>query len=469
MWTYGLNIGQYFRIIGTLLVFVCLIFYTSIARAEWPEQSCSFPHRISVTVTAGASGHNAETRVDLSNVDFPSSYSFSPDGHDVRVFRSDDLTPVDFVVAGWNEIARTATIYVRLPIISGGGSELIYIYLGDNSLPSGENAMVVFPDVGVRLHSRVSTADPVSTADALSAFTAAATDVDNSVRTSVSGLNNRAIGGTNGDYGWCISAVLNVTPATVGNWGFRYGADFGRGGHLYVRGQALEEDWNSDLWWANNYANTAQTLEGNITLPEGWHRYEALGFEGCCDGNVGFQARPPGGAWQDLSSTNFDLRASQCIATTVSVTVTATESCTSELTAFKDAEIDVSSPFDYTVPGAIVRYDLSIDNPGQSVDSDTLMLMDVFPQEISLLTTAIGAFAFIDGAVSSGLGFSYGGPSDMMDSVEFSTDGIDFTYVPNAPKDDNVSHIRFRPSGVFNPNNGGDIPGFSISILGEVK
>lgn len=457
------------RYFGAFTAMLCLLFTSSAAQAEWAEQSCSFPHRIPVTITAGVSGHNAETRIDLTNSDFPASYSFSADGHDVRVFQNDDLTPVDFVVAGWNSAARSATIYVRLPSLPSGASETIYIYLGDNSLPSGENALVVFPDIGVRLHSRVSTADPVSTADALSAFAASTTDVDNSVRTSVSGLNNRAIGGTNGDYGWCISAVLNVTPATAGNWGFRYGADFGRGGHLYVRGQALEEDWNSDLWWANNYANTSQTLEGSITLPEGWHRYEALGFEGCCDGQVGFQARPPGGAWQDLSSTNFDLRASQCVATTVSVTAAAPESCSSELTAFKDAEIHASSPVDYLIPGAIVQYDISIENPGQMVDDGTLVLMDVFPSEIALITSGADAFAFSNGAVTSGLGFTYGGPSDMSDSVEFSTDGADFTYQPSAPKDGTVTHIRFTPTGSMNPNDSGAIPSFSIRILGEVK
>lgn len=451
------------------MAMLCLLLAPSLASAEWPEQSCSFPHRIPVTITAGPSGHNAETRINLTNTDFPLAYSFSPDGHDVRVFQSDDLTPVDFVVAGWNSVARTATIYVRLPAIPSSASQTIYIYLGDNTLPSGENALVVFPDVGVRLHSRVSTADPISTPDALAAFAAATTDVDNSIRTSVSGLNNRAVGGTNGDYGWCISAVLNVTPATVGNWSFRYGADFGHGGHLYVRGQALEEDWNSDLWWANNYANTSQTLEGAITLPEGWHRYEALGFEGCCDGPVGFQARPPGGVWQDLSSTNFDLRASQCIATTVSVTPAAPESCSFELTALKEAEIHSSSPFDYLIPGAIVQYDISIENPGQTVDNNTLVLMDVFPSEIDLITTGSDVFAFTNGAVSSGLGFTYGGPSDISDSVEFSTDGTDFTYVPSAPKDSAVTHIRFRPNGSMNPNNSGAIPSFSIRILGEVK
>lgn len=470
MWS-GQKISGVDRLLTNLAICLTVLFVLSFhtpSQAEWAEQSCSFPHRIPVTITASAAGHDTETRINLVSADFPAAYTFSPLGNDVRVFRSDDLTSVDFVVAEWDDTARTASIYVRLPAIPPGGSETVYIYLGDNGLSSGGNAAIVFPNIGVRLRSRVSTADPVSPADGLAAFTAATVDVDNSVRTSISGLNNRALGGTNGNYGWCVSAVLNVTPATAGVWGFRYGGDFGRGGHLFVRGRQLEEQWNDDLWWANNYANTAETLEGTIDLPVGWHRYEALGFEGCCDGPTGFQAMAPGGTWQDLSSTNFPLRASQCINPTAAVTVSAHESCSSNLDASKSVEIDSSSPSPYAIPGSIVRYDLNVSNPGISVDSNTLNLTDIYPSDVSLITTGAGAFAFTDGPFASGLTYNYGGPTDATDSVEFSIDGIDFSYTPTAPSDSTVTHVRFRPSGVFNPNDSGNKPSFTISILGEV-
>lgn len=446
----------------------CLVLTGQPAYAEWPEQSCAFRHRIPVTITAGAAGHSVETRIDLVSADFPASYDFSPAGDDVRVFREDDLTPVDFVVAGWDDVTQMATIYVRLPAMGGGSSQTIYIYLGDDSLPSGNSASAVFPDVGVRLRSRISTADPISPADGRAAFAAATTDVDNSVRPSVSGLNNRAVGGTNGNYGWCVSAVLNVTPATAGSWGFRYGADFGLGGHLFVRGQQLEEQWNDNLWWANNYANTSETLEGTIDLPVGWHRYEALGFEDCCDGPTGFQARAPGGAWQDLGSANFPLRASQCVNTTVTTAPASAESCSTSLDAAKSIDIDPSSPTPYFIPGAIIRYSLLIENPGQSVDAGTIALTDIFPTDVSLMTSGAGVFEFVDGTNASGLGFTYGGPADASDDVEFSIDGTDFTYAPSAPFDAAVTHVRFKPTGVFNPNDSGDKPSFAIRLLGRI-
>ena len=176
------------------------------AHAEWPEQSCSFAHRIPVTITAGAAGHNTETKITLVSADFPASYTLSAAGDDVRIFESDDVTPVDFIITGWDSTARTATIYVRLPAMTSSTSETIHVYVGDSGLPSGNNATAVFPDIGVRLRSRVSTSDPVSAADALTAFEAATVDVYDAVRTNVSGINNRSLG----DYPHCLNVFRVV-------------------------------------------------------------------------------------------------------------------------------------------------------------------------------------------------------------------------------------------------------------------
>jgi len=176
----------------------------------------------------------------------------------------------------------------------------------------------------------------------------------------------------------------------------------------------------------------------------------------------------PGGSWQDLSSTNFTLRASRCIATTVTVAKASAESCSTTLDATKTLEIDPSSPSDYFIPGAIIRYNLAVENPGQSVDAGTVALTDIFPPDVSLMTSGTGAFEFVDGANPSGLAFSYGGPSDMGDAVEFSTDGSDFSYTPASPFDSDVTHVRFSPTGAFNPNDSGDKPSFIIRVLGRL-
>jgi len=462
-------------VVGTLCIAMLIILTPLASDASWSQQSCRSAHRIPVTVTAGTSGHNSETRINLASADFPANYVFSAAGEDVRVFESDDTTPVDFIVTGWDSVTRTGTLFVRLPAMAGSSSSLIYVYFGDSSLSDAGDATSVFPTPGVRLRSRVSTVDPPDAASALTAFDAATVDVHDNVLTTISGLNNRALGGANGNYGWCVSAVLEVTPATSGTWEFRYGGDFGRGGHLYIREEAVEEDWNDDLWWAGNYANTAETLEGSIALAPGWHRYEALGFEGCCDGATGFQARAPGGAWQDLSSSNFPLRGAQCIISTASISVGSPESCTTVLDASKDVTV-VSDPLGnsspYAVPGSVVRYDFNVTNPGQPIDAATLNLADSIPPNIAI-SVAAGSFTFNDGSPSSGLGFTYGGPGDMSDSVEFSVDGINFNYTPVPlganDTDTNVTHVRFRPTGEFSPSIAGNDPNFIISFLAEVE
>jgi hypothetical protein len=116
-----------------------------------------------------------------------------------------------------------------------------------------------------------------------------------------------------------------------------------------------------------------------------------------------------------------------------------------------------------------VGYDIEVINPGQEVDAASLFLTDALPGQIAVMTSGTGAFEFIDGAISSGLSFTYGGTADAADSVEFSTDGTDFSYSPFTPTDSNVTHVRFRPTGALNPNNGGDKPSFKIRILGVVE
>lgn len=415
---------------------------------------CNNAYRTALTLNA-ASTYSEEVRIELTASDFHPDYVFSPDGSDVRVFGSDDVTPVDFFVTGWDATARTATIYIRPGTLPAGSSTTYLLYYGDLNATSASDVATVFPSSGVRLRSRVSTADPMNATDGRTAFSNATTDVDDSIRASVSGLNNRALGGTNRDFGWCVSALVEVTSSNAGVWEFRYGGDFGRGGHLYIAEQEIEEQWNDDLWWAGNFGNTNETLEGSINLSEGWHRYEALGFEGCCDGGVGFQARPPGGAWQDLNTANFSLRGAQCVAPPVTISTGIPDACTTELDAKKTMNIvsDVlgnTSP--YAIPGSVIEYELTIMNLGQRVDGGTIDLTDFLPENLKLVVSGVSAFELLDGSIPSNLVLDWSGPSSTTDDVDFSTDGTFSGYTPIADgenADSAVTHVRFRPKGEF--------------------
>ena len=438
---------------------------------------CLNAHRNLIAITAGASGHSDEIRIDLAASDFPSDYVFSADGADVRVvLASDDTTPVDHIVTGWDGILRTGTIYIKLPALAPASSTGVYIYYGDSGAASLSDVDAVFPTTGLRLRSRVSTVDPTDAASARAAFAAATSDVYDNVRTSVSGLNNRALGGSGGDYGWCISAMVEVTPATAGNWGFRYGADFGRGGHLYVRETELEQQWNDDLWWANNFANTAETLEGAITLAPGWHRYEALGFEGCCDGPVGWQARAPGGAWQDLSTANFSMRATRCVVTTVTVSAGAPDSCSTVPSASKLVSV-VSDPFGnpspFALPGSVVSYAINVTNVGQRLDNGTVIMTDQLPADVKLIVTGASAFTLSDGVTASDLSLNWIGAASSTDGVSFSTDGADFTHTPTPDGDGadaEITHVRFALDGAMRQHvDGSPDPSFTIAFEAVVE
>ena len=389
--------GHFIQLQRILLVTMMAAFGLPSALA-W---DCMNTHRTMVTVTANASGHSDETRIDLAASDFPADYNFTSDGRDVRVvLASDDLTPVDHIVTGWDGFTRTGTIYVKLPALGPLSSTSVYIYYGDSALTSLGDVDAVFPSSGLRLRSRVSSADPADTASARAAFASATTDVSDQVYSSITGLNNRALGGTNGNFGWCISAMIEVTPATAGVWGFRYGADFGHGGHLYMRETELEQQWNDDLWWAGNYVDTTQTLEGTIALDAGWHRYEALGFEGCCDGPVGWQARAPGGAWQDMSSSNFSMRATQCVSTTVTLSTAAPQSCSAEPDIEKAVTVlsdPVGSLSPFALPGSIVEYAIDVTNDGRRLDDGTVSITDNLPEDIKLIVAGPSAFELVDG------------------------------------------------------------------------
>lgn len=456
-----------------LAVLIAASFYVPGA-AAW---DCLNAHRNLIAVTAGAAGHNEEIRIDLSAADFPADYSFTTDGSDVRVvLASDDNTPVDHIVTGWDSVTRTGTVYIRLPALAPSSSSSVYLYYGDNSLSSLGDIDAVFPTTGLRLRSRVSTVDPTDAASARAAFAAATTDVYDDVRTSVSGLNNRALGGTNGNYGWCISAMVEVTAATAGLWNFRYGADFGYGGHLYVRETELEQQWNDDLWWANNFANTAETLEGSINLTPGWHRYEALGFEGCCDGPVGWQARAPGGPWQDLSTANFSMRATRCVVTTVTVSANPAESCSTAPTASKNVTVisdALGSPSPFALPGSVVAYGITVTNEGQRLDDGTVILTDQLPSDVKLIVTGASAFTITDGSTASDLTLNWINSASLSDGVSFSIDGIDFTYSPSpdgAGADAAITHVRFALDGAMRQRvDTVSDPSFTISFQAVVN
>ena len=124
------------------------------------------------------------------------------------------------------------------------------------------------------------------------------------------------------------------------------------------------------------------------------------------------------------------------------------------------------------IPGATVRYTIDISNQGPgTVDSGALEIVEVVPAgtELYVDTGAGDPIAFTDGAVASGLTYSYA------TDVSFSNQiggGPPYSYTPtpNAEGyDPAVTGFRVNPSGPMNAASGGGFPSFSVEFRVRVR
>ena len=128
----------------------------------------------------------------------------------------------------------------------------------------------------------------------------------------------------------------------------------------------------------------------------------------------------------------------------------------------------------YSLPGSRVRYTISVSNDGNvGTDDGTIDITDTMPPQTSLVVSDIsgagsGPVLFNDGVPLSGLTYSFGGLSDLSDSLAFSSDGgSSFNYVPIPAADGtdpNITHIAVHPSGQLDGAETGPAPNFSISF-----
>lgn len=114
-------------------------------------------------------------------------------------------------------------------------------------------------------------------------------------------------GNISGDYSVLMMATLNIEQA--GNYEFRVGTDWGRGGGVALFETATntilqEQVLATDIWWANNW-NHPDVISSNYNLSQNAYTVMWLGFEGCCAGSstIGFSYE--GGAFQIATMANL--------------------------------------------------------------------------------------------------------------------------------------------------------------------
>lgn len=460
------------------LPILLLILVGTPASAWW---SCDWDYRFTADIAApgGASVTNYQVRLDLSAANVPAQFDWSLQGDDLRLVDEDDQTALSFFIEQWDPIGQTAVVWVLVPSIPGGG-RTVYLYFGAPVGTPNASTPMTFTVPGFRFNTRNSGVDPTSRATAETAFAAAPVSTPGygcAILNSYTNVNNTGTFGPpnrNSDIGLYAEAFFEVTPAEAGVWQFRYGADFGYGGGLYVDDVALDEKWNTDLWWNYNWNNTAETLAGSINLGAGYHSIRIIGFEGCCDGGLTVQFMRPGGAFQAMSLANISMASRVCpVANDPVVTFGAGEtgSCP-QLTVSLDTGT-LSDPTNGTsnpkaIPGAVVLNTVTVSNAGMTaVDANTLVINQALPSDAALRVSdfdgvTAGPVQYLDGTSSSGLSYSFLGLANTGDDVEFSNNfGSNYLYTPvpgAGGADPAVTNIRINPKGTFNGNSGGGDP-----------
>ncbi len=124
------------------------------------------------------------------------------------------------------------------------------------------------------------------------------------------------------------------------------------------------------------------------------------------------------------------------------------------------------------IPGAEVLYHVLAINQGKGfADNGSVVVADAIPDNVSLFAGDMvgpgsGPVVFIDGAVASGLTYTFSGLSSATDDVEFSNDsGATWNYIPTPGQDGcdaAVTNIRVTPQGEFVGSNGVQNPSFEI-------
>jgi len=132
----------------------------------------------------------------------------------------------------------------------------------------------------------------------------------------------------------------------------------------------------------------------------------------------------------------------------------------------------------YNIPGAQMLYTIQVTNSGGgSTDTDTVVVNDTIPANTDLRVTDLGGAGsgpvlFINGSPVSGLTYTFTSLGNLTDDLEFSTDGVDWTYAPTADAngvDTNVRYIRINPKSAMLGNGGGGDPNFQLRFMVVVQ
>jgi hypothetical protein len=362
--------------------------------------SCAWPYRTEINVqeNSGSNLDNYQIRINVSASDLNSTYNWTSNGFDLRVIDSDDETQLDFWVDQWDQAAQTAVIWVRFNQLSASQNRTIYFYYGNNVADQLANVPFTFTNPGIKFHTRRVTSNPTSLVNANNLFNTAGdgnAGYGCTFITNFTDVENSSEFGSNINFIAYSETYFNVASGEAGTWNIRYGGDFGGGGGLYVDGVPLEEQWDDDLWWDNDWSDSDEVLEGSIFLSQGFHKLEVIGQEGGNDGGITVQFQRPGDAFTSYNTGDIQIVSRACpvsVEPSVSFGAQATATCPAAIAQYRLDEggwggsgdvIDQSGNFPGTMTGSFLEELNTQVCDGVKINNNTTI------NEISALQTGV--------------------------------------------------------------------------------
>lgn len=156
----------------------------------------------------------------------------------------------------------------------------------------------------------------------------------------------------------------------------------------------------------------------------------------------------------------------------ITCTITNTKRAANATLTLSKVSTPVSDPANGTtnpklIPGAIVRYTLTVSNTGPSVvDLNTVVLVDALPANILVGTAA--APVFTQGTPSSGLTFTTATDIKYSNSATAPASFANCTYSPASAYDPAVKFVCLNPKGIMTGSTGTP-PSFSISFQAQIN
>ncbi len=148
------------------------------------------------------------------------------------------------------------------------------------------------------------------------------------------------------------------------------------------------------------------------------------------------------------------------------------------ITKISENFVDAVTTPGFALPDATFDYVINITNSGNSRPNfDTVVAMDNLPSGIAMVIddidgTGSGPVRVTDGSVASQLNYTFSGLTSLTDSLAFSTDGVNFNYIPldsGDGTDPNITHIRVTFLGAMAPQSGGTASSLELRFRTRIQ